>query len=507
MADAGDLKSSAARRAGSSPAARTSACALAVFACAAAFLASCDEVPVERTTSVSVIGPAPSLRDFSRSSARMADLVYADAVAQGLVRFDANGQVEPGLAARWIVIDSGRTYIFRLRRLRWPDGRLVTAGDVAAALRRQIGPGSRNPLAPYLTAVEAVRAMTPDVVEIDLSRSRPDLLKLFAQPQLAITRPLRAARLGTGPYAPTGADPLLLGPRAEPDRAEDEQVAAKTHRIRLTGERAAAAILRFRDRSVDLVLGGTFSDWPLVTLAEIERRDIQIDPAAGLFGLAVLRHEGFLADVAGRTAVAEAIDRTALLGAFSRNWVATEQLLPGAADSAAAPAVGGWAALSPDDRLADARRIVAEWRASNGSVPTLRIALPRGAGASRLWAHLAGDLVTAGIRPLRVGPTDAADLRLVDAVAPYDSARWYLAAACPACRQEVAAAIDAARVAPTLDERATANAAADAALAAQVDYIPIGRPFRWSLVARRLRGWSSNDRAWHPLNRLVEDPN
>ena len=472
----------------------------------ASLLAGCDQPAVERTTAVSIIGAAPALRDFSRNAAAEPDRVYADTVAQGLVRFDAAGQIEPGLAARWIVIDDGRTYIFRLRRLRWPDGRIVNATDVAAALRRQLAARSRNPLAPYLTAVEAVRAMTPDVVEVDLSRPRPDLLKLFAQPELAVIRRVGTARLGTGPYLPGARDPLLLSPRPEPDRAQDEQEPLATRRLRLLGERAATAILRFREGTSDLVMGGTFVDWPLLALAEVERRDIRIDPAAGLFGLAVDATEGFLAEPAGRTAVAEAIDRTALLAAFSRQWVATEQLLPDALDSAAAPAIGSWAALSQDDRLSDARRIAAEWRVRTGVVPTVRIALPEGPGGTRLWAHLAGDLLNAGIHAERVALDATAELRLIDAVAPYDSVRWYLAAACPACGPDVATAIDAARTAPTLAERASASAAADAALAAQVGYIPIGRPFRWSLVARRLRAWTANDRAWHPLNHLVEPP-
>ncbi len=508
MVDAGDLKSSVARRAGSSPAARTSSAARRRCVVAGALLLfACDQPTPEQTTAVSVIGGAPQLRDGGRGAASEPDRVYADTIAQGLVRYDAAGQIEAGLAARWIVIDDGRTYIFRLRRLRWPDGRIITATEVAAALRRQIAQRSRNPIKPYLTAVSAVRAMTPDVVEVDLSRPRPDLLKLFAQPELAIVRRAGGTRLGSGPYAPVSADPLLLAPRPEPDRSRDKRNPAVRHRIRLSGERAAMAILRFRERGADLVLGGTFADWPLVGLAKVERSSIRIDPASGIFGLAIASRHGFLADVAGRTAIAEAIDRTALLGAFSQDWVATEQLLPDALDSAAGPAIGGWAALAPEERIADARRIVAEWRERTGSVPTLRLALPVGAGASRLWARLAADLLAVGIRPVRVGMGKTADLRLVDAVAPYDSARWYLDAACASCSPEVKAAIDAARIAPTLAERAAASARADAMLAADVGFIPVGRPFRWSLVARGLRGWQRNARAWHPLNHLFEPPN
>src|SRR3546814_15300389 len=84
-------------------------------------------------------------------------------VAQGLVRLDATGQVEPGIAERWIVIDDGMSYIFRIGDVTWPDGSAVTARAVVQRLRRELAPGSRNPLRPYLTAIDEVVAMTPEI--------------------------------------------------------------------------------------------------------------------------------------------------------------------------------------------------------------------------------------------------------------------------------------------------------------------------------------------------------
>lgn len=74
--------------------------------------------------------------------------VLRDALAQGLVRFDANGQIEQGLAERWIVIDEGGSFIFRLREAKWNDGTPVTAEQVVPILRRLVSPRSGNPLAP-----------------------------------------------------------------------------------------------------------------------------------------------------------------------------------------------------------------------------------------------------------------------------------------------------------------------------------------------------------------------
>lgn len=456
---------------------------------------------------VSVIGDAPALPGRSRADLNTGDRLLTDSLAEGLVRFDASGQIEAGIAERWIVIDDGRSYIFRLRNARWADGSPVRAGDVVPLLRRQIAASSTNSVTPYLTAVESIVEMTPEVIEIELARPRPDLLKLFAQPEMALLRPRGGG--GAGPFRQRAAtrDGALLTPALDPDRDPDEDAPTPEENVQLRGERAALAILRFVERRSDLVTGGTIGDWPILQAANPAPPNVRIDPAAGLFGVAVVRREGFLADAANRAAIAQAIDRADLTGSISPDWPARETILPEQLDSAAPPSSPGWATIPVEQRTAAAARQVAAWRATHG-VPALRLALPGGPGGTLLWARLARDLYAIGVRPLRVAADDpAADLRLIDRVAPYDNARWYLAEACVACSDDAMAAIEAARLADTLPARAQATARADQLLAQDVAFIPIARPFRWSLVALRLRQWQPNPRAWHPLNRLRVAPN
>ena len=90
----------------------------------------------------------------------------------------------------------------------------------------------------------------------------------------------------------------------------------------------------------------------------------------------------------------------------------------------------------------------------------------------------------------------------LDAVAPYDSGRWFVQTACVVCSPEAAALVLAGREAPDLAARAQRIAEADIALTADTAFIPLARPLRWSLVALRLEGWQGNARAWHPLNHL-----
>ncbi len=468
-------------------------------------LAACDRRPDSGAVVVSAIGAAPRPADPSRGRLDTPTRLMLDSTAQGLVRFDAAGQIEPGLAERWIVTDNGMSYIFRLREGQWGDGTPVTAEQVVAILNRQIARGSRNPLNPFLTAIDEIVVMTPQVIEVRLGRPRPDLLKLFAQPELALLRVKPSG--GSGPFrvAGRGASPLLR-PAFDPGRADpdDQNQPEPEENVRLIGERAARGIARFANGRADLVGGGSFLDWPLLATTDIAPAAVRVDPAVGLFGLAIVSRDGFLATPANRAAVAQAIDRTALTAAIAPNWAPADRILPDILDSAALPQVPPWTLLTQPERQAAAARQVAGW---SGDPVRLRIALPAGPGATLLYAYVSASLARIGIASQRVGAEDPAELRLVDAVAPYDSGRWYLATACMLCGSEAQAALDAARQAPTLEARAQRIAEADAAMNADVAFIPLARPLRWSLVSTRLRQWQPNARAWHPLNRLRPDTN
>lgn len=469
----------------------------------ALLLAGCGGAqPQDRPITVSVIGSGPAIADPSAGPVDTPARVLLDATAQGLVRFDGVGQIEPGLAASWAVTPDGRSYIFRLRDAAWPDGQPVTAEQVVRILRRAAAPDSRNPLAPFLQVIDEIVAMTPQVIEVRLKSPRPDLLKLFAQPELAIVR----NRAGTGPFVaqPERAGALLLKPVPDPAGTADEDAEKPDPRgqVLLRGGRAALAIARFKAGRAELVVGGSFADWPILAVAGIAPEAIRVDPASGLFGLAVTSREGFLADPANRAALAMAIDRAALTAAVRPEWQPVETVLPAQLDSSLAPAVPAWGPLPLDARRENARARVRDWQRAHPGPVTVRIALPAGPGATLAWASLLVSLRAVGIAPVRVGPDEAAELRLIDAVAPYDSARWFLATACRLCSDDAATLIAAGRDAPALYARAHRIAEADAALTADSGYIPIAQPLRWSIVSVRLTGWQGNSRAWHPLNHL-----
>ena len=168
---------------------------LALVACVA-LAAGCRPQP-EGALKIVVIGGEPKLVDPAAGPVSTSDAVLLQNVAQGLVQFDANGNIVSGLAERWNVSDDGLSYIFRIASASWPDGTKITSQQVARLLKRQLGRRSNNGLKDALGSVEDIVAMTDRVIEIRLIAPRPNLLPLLAQPEFAIIRDDQ----GTGPFS------------------------------------------------------------------------------------------------------------------------------------------------------------------------------------------------------------------------------------------------------------------------------------------------------------------
>jgi peptide/nickel transport system substrate-binding protein len=244
----------------------------AIAACIA--VAGCQDVETGPLRLVA-IGAPPQLVNPSRDPLSPASAILLDTVAQGLVRFDSAGEIEPALAQSWIVSNDGRRYTFRLRRVAREDGKRVTARQVVERLQAAMARTSRNPLKPALGAIDQIEAMTEQVLEIRLKAPRPNFLPLLAQPEMAIL----ADGEGTGPYQLDGESvgALRLVPPA-PD--EDEELTARQPaQILLRGEAAAIAIARFAQGDADLVTGGTLGDLPLLTAAALPADRALFDPA------------------------------------------------------------------------------------------------------------------------------------------------------------------------------------------------------------------------------------
>src|SRR3546814_182446 len=140
----------------------------------------------------------------------------------------------------------------------------------------------------------------------------------------------------------------------------------------------------------------------------------------------------------------------------------------------------------------------------------LRIALPAGSGSNLLFRILSSDFARIGVPSVRVDRDADADLRLIDEVAPYDSALWYLGRiSCAyemACSSEATARLSEAQQAQSIEEMLRKLDEAEVLTLAHGGYIPLAAPVRWSLVSRRLQGFQPSPRGRHPLNHLLPEP-
>jgi oligopeptide transport system substrate-binding protein len=231
-----------------------------------------------------------------------------------------------------------------------------------------------------------------------------------------------------------------------------------------------------------------------------------VDPAAGLFGLAFAGANQILAKAEVRQALAMAIDRDSIAAAFPSARLQTrDTLLPAGVDGIPAPAAPGWSGAPLATRRATAARAVAA--AVGNARLELRIALPDGPGDRLLFALLRRDWAAIGVAALRARPGEAADLVLVDEVAPASLASWYLRHfSCPQyrfCDPAADQALDQARIAPAQDGRRAFLIQADGIETASALFITIAAPVRWSLVSRRLIGFRPNLFARHPAGELL----
>lgn len=451
---------------------------------------------------VIVVGSQPRLVDPAAGTLDPGEQLVVASLAQGLVAFDAGGNIVGGLAERWNVSDDGLSYIFRLAPATWADGGKVTAKQVVQALKRSIEVRSRNPLRDTLGAVTDIVAMTDRVIEIRLAAPRPNLLALLAQPEFGILR----AGAGTGPFTlereKTGAREeagWLRLTRSYQAGEDDEEQARES--VLLKGASADQAIADFVAGNTDLVVGGTFADLPLTKRGDVPRGALRFDPASGLFGLIPLATSGPFATVEGRAALSRAIDRDSFLAALSvPGLIPRATVLEQGLDGAIVPTPPAWAALPADERRAQALDAAARLFKDK---PTVRLFLPAGPGADLLFNQLVIDWGSLGLTVERASSLRAADFALLDEVAPSASPAWFVrrfrCGLVPVCDGEADKLMDGAREALVPAQRSALLTQAAGRIDDQSLFIPLSAPVRWSLAANDLSGFRVNRFARHTL--------
>ena len=467
-------------------------------------LAGCSKGVDNSRVRVDIIEGRPRPFNISAMPLPLASAYLRGATAQGLVTFDNKGRVAPGLANRWIVTDDGLSYIFRLNKTRWNDGREVTSNEVADLLTTRVRELRKGRFNSELAVIDRVVPMTGKVIEIRLKAPMPYLLEMMAQPEFGLARrgfgsgPMQAKRLG---------DAMQLRLR-NIDEKGDNILEAETVTVR--GSSASLALARYMEGQSDLVEGGRFEDFPLLDAAQINANEIQFDPVPGLFGLLFVEGGPFLSSRDNRDAIAMAIDRPKLLTAFDIvAWRETLTLVPESLPNRLPAPRPDWSSQQIDSRKTRAKTIIGQWEGSNGEVRPLRIALPRGYGGRIFFARLRADMASIGLEVERVTIDRPHDLRLIDRTADQSSPAWYLdqlsCTISSICSRDADRLVFEARMAATIEQRAQLLAQAEAELQEMRNFIPIANPLRWSVARPGLLGHVANGRGWHLLQYLGRD--
>lgn len=484
--------------------------AMLITAILSSLLASACSEADDRAIAVSVIDSGEAMMKIGRTELSPAGRQMRMDLAQGLVRYDAEGNIIPGLAQSWVVTDDGLSYIFRLKDREWSNGSRITAQAVTRGLNERIEIERGGRFAAEMIKVRDVIARTRQVVEFRLEAPSPNFLNILALPEMGV----RTDGLGTGPLMINGdedAQPLDL--RLMPDALDmlGEPGTTEQRRVFVSADRAALAIQKFSENTVDIVLGGRFQHLPLINVSTIARSRLQLDPVSGLFGLAIANDEGFLSTPGQREALAMAIDRTEMFSGLQvADWTSTTRLIPENILSYEPEVATRWTDLTLAERRERARLRVLVWERANGIVPPLRVAMPKGPGARYLMARLRADWQLIGISAEAVDMDADADLRLIDEVAPYNAAEWYLGRlSCThisVCDEEADFLLQDARAAYDAVQRTQGIARAETMMTLYNNYIPLGLPLRWSLVRGEIPGYAANPTALHPLSDLLQDP-
>ena len=144
-------------------------------------------------------------------------------VYDGLVAFDSNLRIVPGLAESWTVSRDGKHYTFTLRKgVRFHNGRAVSAQDVVASLSRLYNPENKTSAKEFLYrikgasqfretrtgTIDGIRALSDTRIEVELVEPYAPFLSTLAMPITKIV----PREMVDDPKQPLGLNPVGTGP-------------------------------------------------------------------------------------------------------------------------------------------------------------------------------------------------------------------------------------------------------------------------------------------------------
>ncbi len=309
-----------------------------------------------------------------------------DELFEGLVTFDARGEIIPGTAVSWTADSSGTIYEFKLRGdAKWSNGDKVTAEDFVFAFRRLMAPRTGAPYANILYTlknaerinkgelpVEALGARAKDETTLEIALEHPapyfisQLAHLTAKPlhrksiEAFGSDFVRPAHMVTnGPFMLkefTPNDRLVL---VKNPNYYDTAHVALDEEIFYALEDRAAALRRFMAGEIY-----SYDDVPVEQIGFVRSHlaeAFKVTPnLASYFYAFDTRHKPF-DDRRVRQALSMTIDREFLA---ERIWGGTMDpgysFVPPGIESYGAPATVAWKDIDPFKREDEAKRLLVE---------------------------------------------------------------------------------------------------------------------------------------------------
>lgn len=344
-------------------------------------------------------GPEPDSLDPQLARSVSAATILRDAY-EGLATLDRDGVPGAGVARSWDVSADRRTYTFHLRpEARWSNGEPVVAADFVAAWRRLVDPATGAQYADVLKPVAGAAAIiagrappatlgvaAPDAqtLEVTLVAPTPYFPALAAHwstfpTYRAVAPAAPGATVSNGAYRLTE---WVVGSHvaARRNRHYWNDAATRIEAVRyLHIADANDEYARYRGGALDATY--TLPQQPLARLVAAHGAELRRGPQLGVYYYGFNLARPALGNAPGlRQALAMSIDRERLTAAVTGlgelpaySWVP-----PGVADYGAQRFA--WAAETPAERLAEARRLYAA--AGYSGARPLRLELRFASGAT-----------------------------------------------------------------------------------------------------------------------------
>ncbi|WP_162321363.1 ABC transporter substrate-binding protein [Nesterenkonia haasae] len=243
-------------------------------------------------------------------------------VYEGLVRLDADGEVQPLLAESWEVSDDGQEFTFQLREdATFHDGTEFNAEVVKFSLERLDEWSANTPEA--LAAIESVEIV--DDYEVTVVLSEPDYNALFwlAGPLGAMFAPDSVDDLandanGTGPFEFVTYENAVRMEFARNDDYWGEPAGVAGIEL-VYYEDASAAANAIRTGGVDAILRSEAFD-QFETFEAEEDIEVRVGSSQGVVVMSMNQDNEALAEDDVREAIHRAIDKEAVLAAATAGY-------------------------------------------------------------------------------------------------------------------------------------------------------------------------------------------